>query len=187
LLEQQAEVRRVDAEMNGRIRVFHGTEMDINADGSLDFPDEVLAQLDFVIASLHVSLRQERAQITQRLLNAVNNPHVDLIGHPRAQQIPDREPVNADMDTVFEAARKTGVAMEINANPRRLDLEAPYARRAWQLGIPLAINTDAHAEDQMDMMPFGVMTARRGWVTAAAVVNTWSLERFIAWIQSRGR
>jgi DNA polymerase (family X) len=187
LLAQRDEVCSVDAEMNGRIRVFHGTEMDINADGGLDFPDEILAQLDFVIASLHVSLRQERTQITQRLLNAVNNPHVDLIGHPRGQYIPDREPVDADMDVVFEAARKSGVAMEINANPRRLDLEAPYARRAAQLGIPLSINTDAHAADHMDLMPFGVITARRGWIEADAVINTWSVERFITWITSRGK
>jgi DNA polymerase (family 10) len=187
LLEQQKEVRQVDAEMNGRIRVFHGTEMDINADGGLDFPDEILAQLDFVIASLHVSLRQERAQITQRLLNAVNNPHVDLIGHPRGQYIPDRDPVDADMDAVFEAARKSGVALEINANPRRLDLEAPFARRAVQLGIPISINTDAHAGDQMDLMFYGVLTARRGWIEAPSVINTWSVERFIEWTSSRGK
>ncbi len=187
LLEQQAEVRAVDAEMGGSIRVFHGTEMDINADGNLDYPDEVLAQLDFVIASLHVSLRQERTQITQRLLNAVNNPHVDLIGHPRGQYIPDREPVDADMDAVFAAASKSGVAMEINANPRRLDLEAPFARRAVQLDIPLSINTDAHAGDQMDLMSFGILTARRGWVEAPSVINTWSVERFIEWTTSRGK
>ncbi len=186
LLEQQAEVRRVDAEMGPDFRVFHGTEMDINADGSMDFPDDVLAQLDFVIASLHVSLRQERAQITQRVLNALSNPHVDLIGHPRGQQIPDREPADLDMDAVFEAARQSGTALEINANPRRLDLEAQYARRAVELGIPLSINTDAHAPDQMDLLHFGVLTARRGWVEAPSVINTWPLEKFMQWVKSRG-
>lgn len=186
LLEQQAEVRRVDAEMGPDFRVFHGTEMDINADGSLDFPDEVLAQLDFVIASLHVSLRQDRAQITQRVLNALRNPHVDLIGHPRGQQIPDREPADLDMDAVFAAARQSGAALEINANPRRLDLEAQYARRAVELGIPLSINTDAHAPEQMDLLHFGVLTARRGWVEAASVINTWPLDRFMNWVKSRG-
>lgn len=187
LLEQQAEVRQVDAAMNGTIRVFHGTEMDIKADGTLDFPDEVLAQLDFVIASLHVSLNQPRDQITTRLVNAINNPHVDLIGHLRAQYIPDREPVDADMDAVFEAARKSGIALEINANPRRLDLEAQSAKRAVELGIPLAINTDAHAEDHMDLMHYGVLTARRGWVEAKSVLNTWSVEEFLAWVQQRGK
>ncbi len=187
LLAQQEEVRKVDVELGGSIRVFHGTEMDINADGSLDFPDDVLAQLDFVIASLHVSLRQPREQVTQRMLSAIQNPHVDLIGHPRAQYIPDREPADLDMDAVFAAAQKSAIALEINANPRRLDLEAQYARRAVEMGIPLSINTDAHSPDHMDLMMYGVMTARRGWVTADSVINTWPLERFLSWTQNRGR
>jgi DNA polymerase (family 10) len=187
LLAQQEEVRKVDAELGGSIRVFHGTEMDINADGSLDFPDDVLAKLDFVIASLHVSLRQPRDQITQRMLSAIRNPNVDLIGHPRAQILPDREPADLDMDAVFAAAKESGIALEINANPRRLDLEAQYARRAVEMGIPLSINTDAHTPDNMDLMMYGVMTARRGWVTAESVINTWPLERFLSWTQSRGQ
>lgn len=183
LLAQQEEIRRVDAEMGGRIRVFHGTEMDINANGSLDFPDEVLAKLDFVIASLHTSLSQDRDQITQRLLNAIQNPHVDLIGHPRAQRIPDREPVKADMDAVFAAAKASDTALEINANPQRLDLEAGYARRAVEMGIKLSINTDAHHTHELDLMPFGILTARRGWVQPDSVINTWDVQRFIAWTQ----
>lgn len=186
LMEQQAEIRQVDAEMNGAIRVFHGTEMEITADGQLDFPDDVLAQLDFVIASLHVSLRQERDQITRRLVNAIQNPHVDLIGHPRGQIIPSREPVDADMDAVFAAAKESGIALEINANPARLDLEAQYARRAVELGIVLSINTDAHSAGDMDLMHYGIRTARRGWVQAESVINTWPLERFLEWIQQRG-
>lgn len=186
-MEQQEEVRRVDADMGPDFRVFHGVELDIRADGELDYSDEVLAKLDFVVASLHYSLRQERAQITRRLLNAINNPHVDLIGHPRAQYIPDREPVDADMDAVFAAAAKQGTALEINANPRRLDLEAQYARRAVEQGILLAINTDAHSAEQMDLLHFGVITARRGWVEAESVINTWPVERFIAWLHSRGQ
>jgi DNA polymerase (family 10) len=187
ILRQQGEVRQVDAEMGPDFRVFHGVEMDIRADGELDYPDDVLAKLDFVVASLHYSLRQDRAQITKRLLNAISNPHVDLIGHPRGQYIPDREPVDADMDAVFAAAAQHGTALEINANPRRLDLEAQYARRAVELGIPLAINTDAHSADQMDLMLFGVVTARRGWVEADSVLNTWPVERFVAWLDSRGK
>lgn len=186
LMAQQQEVRAVDHAMNGRIRVFHGTEMDIKADGTLDYPDEILAQLDFVIASLHVSLNQPSPQITQRLLNAIRNPHVDLIGHPRAQYVPDREPVDADMDAVFAAAQQSGIALEINANPRRLDLEAQYARRAVELGIPLAINTDAHEAAHLDLLPYGVLTARRGWVESISVINTWPLEQFLAWVQKRG-
>lgn len=187
ILEQQQEVRQVDAEMGGDFRVFHGVEMDIRSDGTLDYPDEVLQQLDFVIASLHFSLRQPREQITERLLNAIRNPHVDLIGHPRGQLIPEREPADLDMDAVFEAARQHGTALEINANPRRLDLEAQYARRAVELEIPICIDTDAHAADQMDLLYFGILTARRGWVTAESVINTWPVERFIAWTQNRGK
>lgn len=185
IMQQQEEVRRVDAEMGPDFRVFHGVELDIRADGALDYPDDVLARLDFVIASLHYSLRQERAQITKRLLNAISNPHVDLIGHPRAQYIPDREPVDADMDAVFAAAAQRGTALEINANPRRLDLDAQHARRAVELRIPLAINTDAHSAEQMDLLHFGVLTARRGWVQAADVINTWPVEQFEAWLESR--
>jgi DNA polymerase (family 10) len=187
VLQQQEEVRRVDAEMGGSIRVFHGIEMDIRSDGTLDYPDEVLMKLDFVIASLHFSLRQERDVITQRLLNALNNPHVDLIGHPRGQLISRREAADLDMDAVFAAAKANGTALEINSNPERLDLEAQYAKRAVELGIPISINTDAHSEKDMDLLPFGVMTARRGWVEAKDVINTWPLEKFVNWIESRGK
>ncbi|MBE2184755.1 MAG: DNA polymerase/3'-5' exonuclease PolX [Anaerolineae bacterium] len=185
LLEQQIEVRRVDAEMGGAIRVFHGTEMEIKADGTLDFPDEILEQLDFVIASLHVGLRQPRVQVTQRLLNALNNPNVDLIGHPRGQLIPERDPADLDMDAVFATAQKTGTALEINANPHRLDLEAQYARRAAEFGIPICIDTDAHRPETMDLMRYGVMTARRGWIEASQVINTWPLEQFMQWLDKR--
>nr|MBA3874650.1 DNA polymerase/3'-5' exonuclease PolX [Anaerolineae bacterium] len=101
--------------------------------------------------------------------------------------LPDREPADLDMDAVFNAAKESGIALEINANPRRLDLEAQFARRAVEMGIPLSINTDAHAPEHMDLMMYGVMTARRGWVTAESVLNTWSLERFLSWVQNRGR
>ena len=187
ILQQQDEVRQVDAEMQADLRVFHGVEMDIRSDGTLDYPDEVLAKLDFVIASLHFGLRQPREQITARLLNAIRNPHVDLIGHPRGQYIPDREPADLDMDAVFEAARQHGTALEINANPRRLDLEAQFARRAVELGILISINTDAHSADHMDLMHYGVLTARRGWVDAKSVLNTWPVERFIEWTKNRGK
>lgn len=187
ILSQQEEVRQVDADMQGAIRVFHGVEMDIRSDGELDYPDEVLAQLDFVVASLHFSLRQPREQITQRVLNAIRNPHVDLIGHPRGQLLPSRDAADLDMDAVFAAAKEYGTALEINANPRRLDLEAQYARRAVEMGILLCIDSDAHREKDMDLMPFGVATARRGWVQAASVINTWPLAQFTQWIQNRGK
>lgn len=186
LMAQADEVRQVDAAMRP-FRVFHGTEMEIRADGSLDFPDEVLASLDFVVASLHVSLRQPREQITARLLNAIRNPHVDLIGHPRGQIILERDGADLDMDAVFVAAQQSGIALEINASPYRLDLEAQYARRAAEQGIPICIDTDAHHVDHMANIRYGVLTARRGWLTAEQVINTWPLERFLSWVTARGR
>ncbi|MCS7071330.1 MAG: PHP domain-containing protein, partial [Anaerolinea sp.] len=185
LLAQADEIRAIDREMRP-FRVFHGSEVEIKANGELDFPDEVLARLDFVIASLHVGLRQPREQVTARLLAALHNPHIDLIAHPRGQLIPDREGADLDMDAVFAAAQRTGTALEINSNPHRLDLEAQYARRAAELGIPIAIDTDAHAVAELDNLRYGIMTARRGWISSDSVINTWPVERFEAWIASRG-
>jgi DNA polymerase (family 10) len=184
LRAQREEIRAVDAEMGPGFRVFQGVEMEIRADGQLDYPDDVLAELDVVIASLHTSLRQERAAITARLLNAIRNPHVDIIGHPRGQLIPDREPADLDMDAVFAAARETDAALEINASPYRLDLDDVHARQASELGVRLAINTDSHTAADFDMLRFGVITARRGQVGPEDVINTWPVEQFIAWIES---
>jgi DNA polymerase (family X) len=184
LRAQREEIRQADAEMRP-FRVFQGVEMEIRADGQMDYPDDVLAELDVVIASLHVGLRQERAQVTQRLLNAIRNPHVDIIGHPRGQLIPDREPADLDMDAVFAAAVEHNTILEINANPHRLDLDAPHARRAIELGITLSIDTDAHSEADFEVLPYGIITARRAWVTAANVINTWTVEQFTAWVESR--
>ncbi len=198
LLAQREEVRQVDQEMRSlrslhslhslsSFRVFQGVEMEIKADGELDYPDDVLMELDFVIASLHVGLRQPREQVTARLLNAIRNPHVDLIGHPRGQLINERDPADLDMDAVFEAARQSGIALEINANPHRLDLEAAHARRAAELGILIAINTDAHNAADMDNLRYGILTGRRAWLTAPQVINTWSLDKFESWVTKRGK
>lgn len=190
LLQQQTVVHQLRADFDD-LTILHGNEIDILADGQLDYPDEVLAQLDFVIASLHSALRQEREPVTARLVAAIHHPLVDCIGHPLAQQFaddgPGRPPVAADMDAVFAAAAESGVALEINANPIRLDLEARYARRAQQLGIPLSINTDAHRPEQLQLMHYGVRTARRGWVEATNVLNCWPTEQLLTWLRGRGR
>jgi DNA polymerase (family 10) len=183
---QRAEIEAAQTELGDSIRVLQGTEMEIRADGTLDYPDEVLAAFDIVIASIHVSLRQPREKITERILNAINNPHVDVIGHLTGRLIPDREGADLDMEAVLTAAAESGVALEINAHPARLDLEDVHARRAVQLGIPLSINTDAHTAADMDLMHFGVATARRGWVEAGDVINTWETDRLLAWLQKRG-
>jgi DNA polymerase (family 10) len=161
--------------------VLHATEMEIRADGTLDFEDEVLRQLDFVVASLHVGLRQSGEETTRRVLGAIANKQVDMIAHPTGRLLPDRQGADLDMAAILRAAAEQGTIMEVNANPRRLDLRDVHVRQAVDLGVRLAINTDAHRADELDLMPFGVGTARRGWAAAADVVNTWPLEDLLAY------
>jgi len=183
LRQQRAEIDALQAELGDALILLHGSEVEIKADGTLDYPDEVLAELDIVVASLHTSLGQERQKVTQRLLNAIYNPHVDIIGHPTGRLLPDREGADLDMDRILDAAAETNTALEINAHPSRLDLEDIYARRAIELGIPLTINCDAHAPDQLDLIDFGIATARRGWAEAKHVINTWESERLMTWLK----
>ncbi len=185
IARQRAEIDALQTELGDSIRLLQGAEVEIRADGSLDYSDEVLAQFDIVIASLHTSLRQPRAQVTERLLHAVRNPHVDIIGHPTGRLIPDREGADLDMDAILAAAAASGVAMEINANPNRLDLDDVYARRAMEMGIRLAINTDAHDPEHLAQDVFGIATARRGWVEPQHVINTWEADALLAWLSSR--
>ncbi len=185
IAKQRQEIDAANAELEGRLTILQGAEVEIRADGALDYDDKTLARLDMVVASLHTSLRQPREQITTRLLNAIRNPYVTIIGHPHGQMIPDREPADLDMDAIFEAAKQHDVALEINANPRRLDLDDTHARRAAQLGVKLAISTDAHHPDEFGLMHFGVAIARRGWVSPASVINTWPLEKLLEWVKAR--
>ena len=183
--KQRLEIDAVQSELGDSLLLLQGCEVEIRADGTLDYPDEVLAQLDIVIASLHVSLRQPREQVTQRMLNTIRNPHVDIIGHPTGRMIPNREGADLDMDAVLAEAAKQGVALEINAHPSRLDLDDIYARRAAELGILLCINTDAHSASDFDMLFFGVATARRGWIKPNDVINTWETQRLLDWLKAR--
>ena len=184
LRAQRVEIDEANAEMGPEFRIFQGTEMEIRTDGQLDYPDEVLAELDVVIASLHSGLRQDRAQVTARLLSAINNPHVDIIGHPRGQLILNREGADLDMDAVYAAARETGTVLEINADPHRLDLDDVHARRACELGVMLSIDTDSHTASGFDVLRYGITTARRGWVEPQNVINTWPVDKFIEWLHS---
>jgi len=183
---QKAEIERIQRELGEEIRVLHGSEVEIKADGSLDYPDEFLATLDVVVASLHTALRQPRQKITQRVIRALRNPHVDILGHPTGRLLPDREGADLDMEAVLQAAAECGVALEINAHPARLDLDDVYARRAKELGIPLSINTDAHAEADLDLLLYGVAMARRAWLTKEDVINAWPLEKLLRWLRERG-
>ncbi len=185
LRQQRTEIAAARDEFAGRLTILQGIEVEIKTDGTLDFPDEILAELDIVIASLHVSMRQPRQQATARMLNAINNPHVDIIGHPTNRLLPSRTGTDLEMEAIFSAAIEHGTALEINAHPQRLDLNDIYAHRAIELGIPLAINTDAHFPADMDNLYFGVATARRAWAQPENVINTWQPQRLLSWLQER--
>jgi len=184
--KQAAEIRKAQEQLGDSILILHASEVEIKADGTLDYPDEFLATLDLVLASLHTSLRQPRDKVTQRVLSAIRNPHVDIIGHPTGRLIPDREGADLDMEALFKAAAESGVALEINASPYRLDLDDAHARRARELGIPLSINTDSHSEADFDMLPFGVAIARRAWVEPKDVINAWPTGKLLDWLKKRG-
>lgn len=184
--EQAAEIRKIQKQLGDEILILHGSEVEIKADGSLDYPDEFLASLDLVVASLHSSLRQPREKITERLLKVVKNPRVDIIGHPTGREFPDREAADLDMEVILQAAAKSGVAMEINAHPSRLDLDDAYARRAKELGVPISINTDSHSDDGFDVLHYGVAVARRAWLEKKDVINAWKGDKLVKWLKSRG-
>jgi DNA polymerase (family 10) len=183
--KQAAEIKKIQKQLGDSILILHASEVEIKADGKLDYPDDFLATLDLVVASLHTGLRQPREKVTQRLINAIRNPHVDIIGHPTGRLIPDREGADLDMDAVLQAAAESGVAMEMNAHPARLDLDDVHARRAKEMGIPISLNTDAHSEEDLDMLFYGVATARRAWLEPKDVINTWPTNKLLGWLKKR--
>lgn len=178
LWEQRKEIEAARAEFDDDFYIFHGTEMEIKADATLDFPDDVLADLDFVIGALHTGLKQPRAQLMDRIMVAIDNPHVDMIAHPTGRLIGRREGADLDMTRVIFAASSSGTILEINANPSRLDLNDVDARRAAAMGVKIAINSDAHHIEHFDLMHYGIATAQRGWISAEQVVNTWPIDKF---------
>ena len=175
---QREEIAAVNARLDG-FRVLAGIELDIKQDGSLDYDDELLATFDFVTASVHSGFGQSAERVTDRVLAAIRSPHVDAIGHPTGRLLSRREPLALDMDAVIEAAAETGTALEINANPDRLDLNDEYARQAAEAGVRLAINTDAHAVEHLAFLEYGIATAQRGWVRPQDVLNTRPPEELI--------
>jgi DNA polymerase (family 10) len=147
----------------------------------------VLADLDIVVASPHVSLRQPIEQATERLLRAIRNPHVDIIGHPTGRLIGSRAGAEIDLDTIGRAAAETGTLLEVNSGPDRLDLDAPSVRRVLELGARITINSDSHHPDNLPWIRLGVITARRGWAEAEAIANTWELEQLLDWIGEKAK
>ena len=178
-LEHAARIRAVDAEGLG-IRLLAGVECDIRADGTLDLADDCLAALDLVIVSVHSAFDQERERMTDRILRAVAHPHVDVLGHPTGRRILKRQPYAVDMDAVVDAAARHGVALEINCQVDRLDLNDVNARLARERGVGLVISTDAHSRHAFGRLRWGILMARRAWLQPADVLNTRPFEQFRA-------
>ncbi|MBK9710552.1 MAG: DNA polymerase/3'-5' exonuclease PolX [Kouleothrix sp.] len=184
LRQQAAEIAALNAEYaaaGARFYILRGVEVDITADGALALPDDVLAELDIVVASPHVKLSQPTEQATERLLRAIRNPHVDIIGHPTGRLIGSRAGAEIDVDAIGRAAADTGTLLEINSGPDRLDLDASSARRVLELGASLVVDSDSHHPDNLQWIRLGVLTARRGWAEAERVANTWDLEKLLKW------
>ena len=174
LFEQLEEIEKVNRRVKG-ITVLSGTEVDILSDGSVDFPDEVLEKLDVVVASIHGGFQQSGDRITGRIISAIENPNVDIIGHPTGRLLGTRPAYDVDLEAVMAAASDNGTALEINSHYERLDLNDVNARRAAEMGVMVAISTDAHHPDHLGMMELGVRTARRGWLGKTDVLNTLTL------------
>jgi DNA polymerase (family 10) len=179
LRKQFAEIRALNNRLTG-IRVLTGVEVDIRADGSLDLPHEMLSQLDIVIAAVHSAMKQSEEKMTMRVINAIENPDVDMIAHPTCRLIGEREPVAIDLEAIFRAAAKHNKIMEINAMPDRLDLKDIHAFRARDLGVKLAIGTDAHSIAHLSFMRFGIGVARRAWCKPQHILNTLPLTELLA-------
>ncbi len=166
-------------------RLLHGCELEVRADGELDYTDELLSRYDVVVASVHVARRQTRAELTKRTLNAIRNPHVDVIAHPSGRKIGQRDDLDLDWDAVYSEAARTGTALEMNGSPPRLDLAVERARRAVGMGCLVAIDSDGHDIGELDYVRWGVSQARRAWVTAAEVLNTRSRADLLAWTAAK--
>jgi DNA polymerase (family 10) len=167
------------------LELLHGTELNIDPDGDVDWDEEFLAGFDIRVASIHSRFGQPRKAMTRRLVRACENPYVNIIGHPTTRRINQRPPVNADFDAVFEAAAGTGTALEVNSFPDRLDLPDDLILRAKRHGVKFAINTDAHAVGHLEFLRYGVGTAQRGWLTPDDVINTWPLDRLREFIDAK--
>ena len=172
------EIEKVNSKISG-IRILTGVEVDILADGSLDLQNEILQECDIVLASVHSRFNMEEGEMTRRIVKALKNPNVHILGHPTGRLILEREPYKVNLKEVFQTAVKEGVVLEINAYPDRLDLRDVDARLAKEMGAKLAISTDAHSTQQLELMKFGVFTARRGWVEAEDVINTRPLQEML--------
>lgn len=183
LREQIAAIRELDGV--APVRLFTGSEVEVHRDGRLDFADDILAELDLVVASLHSGLRQSREEFTERMLRTISNRNVDIVAHPTGRLVERRQGADVDWGPVFIAARETSTALEINADPARLDMTDSVARAAAGAGVLITIDSDAHNPDGLASVRYGVGIARRAWIEPRQVVNTWPLADVIAWLRDR--
>ncbi len=183
-VDQWEEIDQVQGGLDG-ITIFKSLEVDILRDGSLDMTDEVLEALDLVLVSVHSLMEMDRVSMTDRVITAIQHPQVDILAHPTGRLLGRREPFQLEMEEVLQAARDLDVAVEINANPSRLDLNDVHAHRAKELGVKVCINTDAHSVQRLDHMSYGVDQARRAWLDREDVLNTMTLAQFLMWLGRR--
>jgi DNA polymerase (family 10) len=179
VLEQVRQIRALQGRF--RIRILAGSECDILGDGTMDFPPEVLRELDFVLAAVHSRFKQSREEMTSRIVRALENPCVNVLAHPTGRLISSRDPYDVDMEAVLATAKRHGKAVEINSSPERLDLKDTHARRAVELGVPVAISTDTHYLSELDHVDLGLGVARRAWIRPESVINTWPVDELLAW------
>jgi len=182
LREQIRKIRELQPRY--KIRILAGSECDVLADGAMDFPPEVLGELDIVLAAVHSRFTQSRAEMTARIVKALENPYVNILAHPTGRLIGSRQPYDVDLEAVFAAAKAHGKSIEINCSPDRLDLKDSQARRAAELGVPIAISTDTHYLSNLDNLELGLATARRGWIGPAQVLNTRNTDQLLAWARA---
>jgi DNA polymerase (family 10) len=180
LSEHAAEIHELDSR-HSDFRVLAGTEVDIRKDGSLDYSDEMLSKLDFVVASIHSGLRQDKSSLTQRLVKAMQNPHVRVIGHPTGRILGDRDPYEVDFDLIMAEAARTRTCLEVNAHYYRLDLNDVLCRKARECGVKVIISTDSHSAENLENMPYGVGTAQRGWLEKQHVLNAGGVDELLAY------
>jgi DNA polymerase (family X) len=179
LMKHTDECRALDAKFSD-IRVLAGTEVDIRQDGTLDYSDELLAKLDFVVASLHSGFKQDKASLTMRVVRAMQNPYVRVIGHPTGRLLGDRDQYELDLDQIMKEAARTRTCLEVNSNFHRLDLNDTHCRKAREMGVRVIINTDSHNYDDLLNLPYGVATAQRGWIEKDHVLNAQPVEEMLA-------
>ncbi|MFI8708060.1 DNA polymerase/3'-5' exonuclease PolX [Bacillus sp. NPDC077411] len=182
LREQGKEIERMN-DKHPDITILRGIEMDILPDATLDFDDDILAELDYVIGAIHSSFSQDRETIMKRLRTAIENHHVTMIAHPTGRLIGRREGYDVDTDLLIELAKETNTVLELNANPNRLDLSAKLLKQAQDAGVKIAINTDAHTLEMLEDMEIGTAAARKGWIQKDTVINTWDIERLLNYIK----